>query len=119
MSAKTHPSHFEPADEQLRCEVVPERGRVRIRPVGTLDLATASVLEHELEELRAAGFRELIVDLRGLHFMDSTGLHLLLRWHTSARTDGFDLGVVPGAPAIQRVFELTGTLDRVPFVDSG
>jgi anti-sigma B factor antagonist len=119
MSAKTHPLQFDPTDELLECEVVPERGRVRIRPVGTLDMATAPVLEHELAELRSAGFRQLIIDLRGLRFMDSTGLRLLLRWHAAAAADGFDLGVVPGAPAIQRVFELTGTLDRVPFIDSG
>jgi anti-sigma B factor antagonist len=119
MSAKPHPRQFEPADELLRCDVVPERGRVRICPVGALDMANASVLEHELAELRAAGFRQLIVDLRGLRFMDSTGLRLVLRWHAAAAADGFELGVVPGAPAIQRVFELTGTLDRVPFVDSG
>jgi anti-sigma B factor antagonist len=119
MSAKLHPRQFEPADELLRCEVVPERGGVRICPLGALDMATAPVLEHELAELRAAGFRRLIIDLRGLRFMDSTGLRLVLRWHAAAQSDGFEVGVVPGAPAIQRVFELTGTLHLVPFLDSG
>ena len=48
--------------------------------------------------------------------MDSTGLRLLLRWSETARTDGVALSIVPGGPAVQRVFELTGTLGALPFV---
>jgi anti-anti-sigma factor len=120
MWAKPHPSRSERADEDgLTCDVVPERNVVRVRPVGTLDLATVPVLEEQLAELRSAGFREVIVDLRELVFMDSTGLRLLLRWDAAARNDGFWLGFVPGAPEVQRVFELTGTNDRITFVDPG
>jgi anti-sigma B factor antagonist len=104
-------------DEPLRCEVVPEREAVRVRPVGTLDMATAPLLESKLAELRTAGFRDLIVDLRGLDFMDSTGLRLVLRWDAAARADGFQVGFVPGSPQIQRVFEVTGTAEHVPFLD--
>jgi anti-anti-sigma factor len=118
MCAELHSSRFERADEDaLTCEVVPDRDVVRVRPVGTLDLATVPVLEEQLAELLSAGFRELIVDLRGLVFMDSTGLRLLLRWDAAARNDGFALGFVPGAPEVQRVFELTSTTDRIAFVD--
>lgn len=116
MCAKPQPSHFE---DELTCEVVPERDVVRVRPVGALDVATASMLEEQLSELRSARFRELIVDLRGLVFMDSTGLRLLLRWDAAARSDGFRLGFVPGAPEVQRVFELTGTTDSIRFLESG
>ena len=119
MSTYSQPSDLDRLDdESLTCEVVLERDTVRVRPVGTLDLATGPVLEQQLGELRAAGFRRLIVDLRGLSFMDSTGLQLVLRWEAAARLEGFAIGFVPGAPEVQRVFELTGVLDSISFVNA-
>jgi anti-sigma B factor antagonist len=109
---------FEPTEESLTCEVVPERGSVRIRPIGALDVATSPILAKHLVDLRTAGFRAFVIDLRELRFIDCSGLRLLLRWHAAARADGFELRVVPGAPEIQRLFELTGTLERLPFTDS-
>jgi STAS domain len=71
---RPHPPSWRLEDEgSLRCEVVPERDVVYVRPIGSLDLATVAVLEQQLKELREAGFRRLIVDLGGLLFMDSTG----------------------------------------------
>jgi anti-sigma B factor antagonist len=100
----------------LDCEVVPEREVVRVRPIGSLDAATVGVLERELEGLREAGFPQLIVDLGGLSFMDSSGLRLALKWHAAAQQDGFEIGFAPGPPAVQRVFEVTGMVEHVPFV---
>ena len=114
-----HPTNWPPEDEaSLRCEVVPERDAARVRPIGSLDLATVPVLEQQLEELRKAGFRRLIVDLGGLWFMDLTGLRLALKWHAAAQQDGFEIGFAPGPPAVQRVFELTGMSEHVPFIRS-
>ena len=114
-----HPSNWRPEDEApLTCEVDPDRDAVRVRAIGSLDLATVSVLEQQLNELREAGFRRLIVDLGGLDFMDSTGLKLALAWHAAAQEDGFEIGFAPGPPAVQRVFELTGTSDHISFIDS-
>ena len=120
MSAQPEPR---PADwwldeALLRCEVVPERDAVRVRAIGSLDLATVPVLEQQLKELHEAGFRRLIVDLGGLCFMDSTGVRLALKWHAAAQQDGFQIGFVPGPPAAQRVFEIAGISDRLPFMHS-
>ena len=106
-------------DESLHVEVVPERDAVRVCPVGSLDLATVPMLDAQLEELRGAGFTAVVVDLRRLTFVDSTGLRLLLRWTAAAREDGIDLGIVPGTPPVQRVFALTGTSGLLPFVTAG
>jgi anti-sigma B factor antagonist len=114
----TPPDWRSPDDEALSCEVSPEPDAVRVRPVGSLDLATVSVLEQQLNELREAGFRRLIVDLGGLRFMDSTGLRLALSWHAAAQQDGFEIGFVPGPPAVQRVFEVTGMSEHIPFIRS-
>jgi anti-anti-sigma factor len=100
----------------LRCEVIPQRDEVRVRPVGALDLSTVKVLEDQLVELSGAGFRRFVLDLRALSFMDSSGLRLILRWDAEARKDGFKMGLIPGSPTVQRVFELTGMLDYLPFV---
>jgi anti-sigma B factor antagonist len=119
MSAEPQPhtTTWRPEDEaSLRCEVVPQRDVVRVHPIGSLDLATAPLLDQQLQEVREAGFRRLIVDLGGLWFMDSTGLRLVLEWHAAAQQDGFEIGFAPGPPDVQRVFELTGASKYVPFV---
>jgi anti-anti-sigma factor len=76
------------------------------------------VLERQLQELREAGFRRLIVDFGGLSFMDSTGLKLALKWDAAARQDGFQICFIPGPPVVQRVFEITCTGGRLPFIHS-
>jgi anti-sigma B factor antagonist len=94
--------------EPFRCEVDPDRASVIVRPVGELDLATAPIVDAQLSELVAAGFGSVVLDLRKLRFLDSTGLALLLSWDAKARADGFGLRVLPGPPAVQRVFEVAG-----------
>jgi anti-anti-sigma factor len=106
-----------PSDsEPLRCELEPERSAVRVRPVGSLDMATVPVLRAQIDELREAGFRRLTLDLSKLDFMDSTGLRLMLSLDAEARRDGFSMALLPGSAAVQRVFEITGTAGVLPFV---
>jgi hypothetical protein len=42
----------------------------------------------------------------------------LLTLYARASSDGFDLGLVRGNPTVQRVFEVTGTTDLLPFTDT-
>jgi anti-anti-sigma factor len=99
------------------CEVVPERETARVRLRGALDMASAGDLEAQVDDLRVAGFRRVILDLRELAFMDSTGLRLVLQLDALARQDGFTLGLVRGPERVHRVFELTRTAELLPFVD--
>jgi anti-anti-sigma factor len=103
--------------EPFRCDISREHDAARIRPVGDLDLDTAPRLIAGLDALRAEGFRRLILDLRDLSFMDSSGLRCILEYHAEGRRDGFSLALVPGSPRVQRVFELTQTLSRLSFID--
>ena len=113
------PERFAPSPPTLLVtEVVPERDSVRVRPAGELDVSTVPVLREELAELCRAGFKRLILDLSKLDFMDSTGLRLVLSLDAEARQDGFELRLVRGGAAIQRVFELTDTAGRLPFTDA-
>jgi anti-anti-sigma factor len=54
-----------------------------------------------------------------LTFIDSTGLRLVLEWDSVARRDGLRLRLRPGPPAVQRVFEVTGVIERLPFAVAG
>jgi anti-sigma B factor antagonist len=103
--------------QPFRCDVEPHREAVRVRPVGELDLATVDVVEARLSDLRAAGFTAMTLDLRGLRFIDSTGLRMILLWDARAREDGFAFRLIAGPPAVQRLFDLTGTTAQLGFVD--
>jgi anti-sigma B factor antagonist len=105
---------FEPPPP-FGCEVFPERDHVRIAPVGELDLATVPELRDVVHELRVSGFDHLVLDLRGLCFLDSTGLRLLLELASAARADSHRLELIPGPPTVQRLFELSGTAAELPF----
>jgi anti-anti-sigma factor len=103
--------------DAFRCEVVREEaGAARVRIGGALDIAAVPVLEATVGELREAGVQHVILDLSELDFMDSTGLRCILERDAEARQDGVSLSLVAGPPAVQRVFELTGTAARLPFI---
>ena len=106
-----------PVAESFRCEVSRADGTATVHILGALDLATAPVLDAQLAELRDAGCRRLILDLRGLDFIDSTGLRCILRYDADARQDGFSIALIQGPPAVQRVFMLTRTTEHLPFID--
>jgi anti-anti-sigma factor len=91
------------APQPFRCEVRPARHRAYVQPAGDLDMATVPQVESMLDQLHRDGFGELVLDLRGVTFMDSSGLHLVLRWASISPR----LGVVPGNEQVRRLFELT------------
>jgi anti-sigma B factor antagonist len=94
--------------------VEPDRDLVVLRPAGELDLTTVPLVETELRALRDAGFDRVVVDLRDLAFVDSTGLALLLAWHAEG---GLTLELLPGPAHVMRVVELSGVSDVVPVLD--
>ena len=82
---------------------------------GELDLDTMS----ELNAALAAdeGLAATVIDLRGLTFIDSSGVSGVLAASRRARDAGSRLACVPGQPQIQRVFELTGVDTVLEWVD--
>jgi anti-anti-sigma factor len=101
----------------FRCAVSHEGDTASIRAIGELDLATVPILAGHVAQLRDADCRHLIFDLSELGFIDSTGLRFLLECHARSRQDSFTMGLVPGPPAVQQVFELTDTRNHLPFID--
>jgi anti-anti-sigma factor len=88
-----------------------------IHAQGELDLATAGDLERELIKVEDTDALSIILDLSGLQFIDSTGVRVLLSAHARSRSNSNRLTLLRGPAAVQRVFQLTGILDRLPFAD--
>jgi len=101
--------------ERFTCNVTPERDHVIVAPRGDLDMATVGVVERELRQLHESGFRRIVLDLAGLSFIDSSGLHLVMRWSAEASRDGFAFELEPGPPVVQRIFELAAVAEELPF----
>lgn len=93
-------------------------GGVLIGVRGELDLASSPGLEQELERQIQSGVELVIVDLRQLEFMDSTGLSVLVRAHQQAVEAGRRFVVIRGPQQVQRLLSLTGVADRLTLVDS-
>jgi anti-sigma B factor antagonist len=85
--------------------------------IGELDMATVGAVDQALGELRGDHVRRLVIDLRRLTFVGSTGLRLLLELEAGSQADGYELVIVQGPSVVHRVFELTGLEDRLPFVE--
>jgi len=99
-------SHF-------RVEVANKGGAAVIRVSGELDLASSPALEQELEQVASTEAALVIVDLRELEFMDSTGLSVLVRAHQRAEENSQRFGLVNGSQQVQRLLSLTGVADRL------
>jgi anti-anti-sigma factor len=84
---------------------------------GELDLATADEVEQEIVRVEATDADSIVVDLSDLRFMDSTGVRILLSADARSRADGSRLALLRGPAAVQRVFELSGISDLLPFGD--
>jgi anti-sigma B factor antagonist len=54
-------------------------GAARMELQGELDIGTASELEQAVEQALEAGCREVVLDLSGTTFLDSSGLGALIR----------------------------------------
>jgi anti-anti-sigma factor len=93
-------------------------GRAHLTLRGELDLATAPELEQLVNERLDAG-QEVVVDLRGLEFMDSSGIRVLVAAHArAARTDTRLFVVRPAAAtAVAKIVEVSGLDGELNIVD--
>lgn len=85
---------------------------------GELDLRTSPQLEERLDRVWASGAELVILDLRQIEFMDSTGLRVLLGAHQRAQETSRRFALVRGADQVERVLTLTGVRDMLTIVDA-
>lgn len=85
---------------------------------GEVDATTAGQLRDALEARAPGGTRRLIVDLSELEFMDSMGMHVLMRVHRTLEERGGWLSLVAPQAAVMRLLQLSGVGQAIPLYDS-
>ena len=84
---------------------------------GELDLAHAAEVEGALRAAEATDAEQITLDLAGLNFIDSTGVRSILSANERSTANGRRLTLRRGPQAVQRVFEICGVADALPFAD--
>ena len=99
-------------------DVIQNGTSTRIAPSGELDIATTPALEQAIAEATKTAGAALVLDLRELTFMDSTGLRTLAQCNARAEQDGFTLTIWRGSRQIERVLEISGLGALLPLEDA-
>ena len=89
---------------------------VRVALSGELDLEHAYTFDEELRRVEGARPSCVVLDLRGLSFLDSCGLARLLAARRRARREQRRLVLVRGGVAIQRLLAITAVSEHFETV---
>ena len=98
----SHAPQFDIQDDR-RNEVV----RLALR--GELDLATAPELDEHMSRVEQDGIRAVLLDLRDLTFVDSTGLRTFLKAQRRAKDNGHRLALVGANDQLRKLLQVTAT----------
>ena len=96
-----------PADEPFRCAVEVRGGDAIVTIHGELDLATRDEAEAAFMTAERTATRAVVLDLRGVRFLGSTGLSILVASARRAATAGIGHEIVP-SEGVRRLLEITG-----------
>jgi anti-sigma B factor antagonist len=92
-------------------------GQTRVVLIGELDIASTGGLEEQLAAIEVNSPGMLVLDLRRVEFIDSTGLRALIAADQRARSEGRRLAVVRGPNAVARLLTVTQLDQRFEIVD--
>jgi anti-anti-sigma factor len=109
-------SGFVPAPGNFDVDTRRQGSTLVVAPRGEIDLATVDIVRDAVERDRQSG-EDIVLDLREVGFMDTSGLRYVLELVDRGPREGFDVQLVRGPMAVQRVFEVSGLEPRLPFVD--
>jgi anti-sigma B factor antagonist len=79
-----------------------------LRVTGEIDAYTAPQVREQVSRLVGDGTRHVVADLRGVNFLNSTGLGVLVGSLKRLRDAGGSLTIVAGPGRILKIFEITG-----------
>jgi anti-sigma B factor antagonist len=91
-------------------------GAVSVRLRGSLDLAYAYRFDDEVRHAERGASSCLVLDLRGLDFVDSAGIARILAVRRRARRAGRRLVLVRGSNAVQRFLQLAALTEHFEYV---
>ena len=101
----------------LALETLPREDGVCLSLEGELDLSSALTFDEQMRRVEETRPSVLVLDLRRLRFMDSTGLRLILNAHARATRAGRRLAILQGPDAVKRIFRLTGVAERLEIFE--
>ena len=94
-------------------ELHEEAGGVRVEVSGEIDLSVIEDLESRLAPALERAPDPLVLDLRRVEFLDSSGLRLLIGLNEQTAADGRRFALVAAGDPVTRVLELAGIDDRL------
>lgn len=97
------------SDLLFEVRVESRNGVARVAVIGELDLATASKLSRELAGVERDGAGAIMLDMRDVSFVDSTGLHAVVLAWKRAQLNGHRFVLVGATPAARRLCHISGT----------
>lgn len=106
------------ADEHLRIVTKHGPGRLILELDGELDLVSAAVLQQAVAGASLDGASVLVLDLRGVSFLDSTGLKAIFSARNVALRQGCEFAVTPGSAQVQRLLTLTRLGEHLQTIDT-
>ncbi len=101
----------------LEVDTEKKDGYIRLGLTGELDISSAGQVEEALSQAEASEPDLILIDLRSLEFMDSTGLRTVVSADARARERGSRLAVVRGPEPVDRIFTVTRLDERLRIVD--
>jgi anti-sigma B factor antagonist len=94
---------------QFEARTEARNGVARVAMAGELDMVTVPILTKELALVEQDGVGAIMLDLRDVSFVDSSGLHALLQAHQRAKSNGHRLILIGASPSTRRLFAMTET----------
>jgi anti-sigma B factor antagonist len=88
-----------------------------VRLTGELDMAGVDRFERSLTSDQSPEAGTFVLDLRGLTFIDSSGLRAVIMADQRVRSEGGRFVVVRGSDRVNQVMEMTGVAQRIELVD--
>jgi anti-sigma B factor antagonist len=103
----------------FRVDVDKDQAGATVTVTGDVDLATIRPLENARDRALAGSPSTVLIDLRGVRFIDSSGLKFLIETDRMSRSGGWKLKLLKPPDTAMRVFRVTGVDRHLPFVDPG
>ena len=112
-------SALRPVDRELySVELVWRATTLRIVLRGDIDLSARPELDPLIVELDRSQPAHVVIDLRGVTFLDSTGLHLVQRFDRWGRDNNVSVVFTRGIPAVMLALRAAGLAHRMTFSDA-
>ena len=92
-------------------------GAAVVALTGELDISEVPEVENKLRAVEQRRPHFLVLDLRGLSFLDSSGLRVVLEADLRSRKDARRFAVVPGPEPVHRVFLIALLDKRLEFIE--